>query len=109
MTDLIIRVRPVNPNDIPVNKEGVISLAEASAWPYVARLTNTLLYGEPSLNGKNIFQEEYNHLLLLRFESLFRLKLYDELNTEITNHLNLAAIASVKSGGTLYCNVNAFI
>jgi len=56
----------------------VIKLAKAYAWQHVADYTNQLLNNHGTLTA-----EDKSIMTALRYESLFRLKMYDEMNIEI--------------------------
>ncbi len=72
-------VQPINLSTIPHTLEGVIKLAKEHGWQYVVEFTSKILLESPQLTD-----QERSHLSALRYEGLFRLKMYDEMSIEIT-------------------------
>jgi ribosomal protein L39E len=81
------RVTPVVVQEVNISKEGILSLAKLSAWPHVVRYSTSIL--QQNADGAlPLTQDELNFILLTRFEALFRLKVYDDLASEINIALN---------------------
>jgi hypothetical protein len=78
------RVKPMNPAETSVTKEGMIVLGKHHAWNHLAKYSANLLVG----NKDALSVSDYITLIMLRFEALFRLKFYDDLNNEITSSLS---------------------
>lgn len=82
---LSVRIRPLNANEVSMDKQGLINLANNAAWTQVARFSSSIL---ASSTQKQLSSQDYYCVLLLRYEALYRLKMFDELLSELTNLLS---------------------
>jgi hypothetical protein len=74
----------MNPAEVLVTKEGMVLLGKHHAWNHLAKYSANLLVGSKD----SLSLPDYITLIMLRFEALFRLKFYDDLNNEITSSLS---------------------
>jgi tetratricopeptide (TPR) repeat protein len=71
--------------DVPLSIEGLQKLRQCSSWQEVMKLSQHLLL-EPAVN--TLTQKERVEILALRFDSLFRIKLFDDLQSELQKEIS---------------------
>lgn len=78
---MLIRRKPGLIKDVSPDHAGLVALAEVHAWQGVVNLSSKLLFD-------NDIKDCNDKVWHLRFEGLFRMKMYDELSVEAGNLLS---------------------
>ena len=82
------RTVPLDPQTVPPTLAGLKTFAQASAWKYVVELSEKLLASTSASGfGGAVGPDGLSYVLRIRLEGLFRMKMFDELNHEITRIL----------------------
>lgn len=87
LSPLSYRSIPLKVNDVPGSLDGLIALRRNHSWQDAYKLSSMLM-NAPNVRNLLTVQDK-EHITRIRFETLFRLKLYDELIVELTQELSI--------------------
>ena len=74
--------QPLDPKGVSKNLGGMILLAKANMWRAVLETSSMFPFDPSNLKNKQAVDPDTMSALSLRFEALFRLKMFDELSSE---------------------------
>ena len=75
-------VLPIDPNILPKNLQSVITFSRNNMWRSVLDVSSLFPFDPSTLTNKESLHHEVLTMLSLRYEALFRLKMFDELTSE---------------------------
>lgn len=84
--------RPVDASNVPKNLIGMKTLAKNNMWRAILETSAMFPFDAACLTNSRPIDEDVQQILSLRFEALFRLKMFDELSSEAVKIMSQLAL-----------------